>query len=105
MRMNKCHGRELYKRKDSLTLTTPFSGRRSSGINRELEWPGLCLRGVCGCWLASRQGRERPALMFATLQCFPDQTCPEKGCQYVQQLVLKFGLQGTDPGRGLHLAV
>ena len=71
MRMYKCPGRELYQRKDSFTLTTTFSGRRSSGINRELEWPGLCLRGVCGCWLARRQGRERPALIAVTLSHFP----------------------------------
>ena len=37
-----------------------------SWTDRELEWPEVCLRQVHGCWLADKQGRERPALMAAT---------------------------------------
>ena len=38
---------------------------RSAGRGRELWWPGLCLRGLCGCWLANNQDKERPVLIAA----------------------------------------
>lgn len=43
----------------------PFHCLEGPWPDRELEWPELCLRQVYGCWLADKQGKERPELMAA----------------------------------------
>ena len=71
-------GRESWKRKDSFALGTL---QQLGGLWEQIgSWRGLvstlCLGGVCTCWLASSQDRERQVLAAATLlHCLLWNTC------------------------------
>lgn len=48
-----------------LSWESCLPGGMSTKKEREREWPGLCSRGVCRCWLAARQERQQQALTAA----------------------------------------